>query len=453
MLLYTTLCAWAFFIILNKPIVAIAMVLSVLVLEQLLRVIPPFAMGTYNIYLWDVLAIIFTAATILRLAIDKQSQIIIRSYPWKLFAVFSAVTIFEIIRGLPHYGQTTIVHAREHIFAVATAAYFSTFRFDEPTMKRVFSMFIIFGIILLGFAYLSWLGLLPRPAPLVQYEGTWLAERVLNRYGCFYAVFVLFILIVSQINRISLSNIFSWVLVISLLAAIILDQVRTMWVITCAGFLILAFKYKSKVTGKMAGALVVFIILIVFLFFYQPQTASRAGDYLYQAAMVFWKPEHTTFSWRMAVNLAYLKQMSLKDYILGVPFGAPVSYEVLGRTEQSSPHNMFIWQIYHLGVFGVIIFYLLQVSVIANLNNLVKKENNRMMRNFFVIFWLMFLCYQVLFLAWTSDPLYPLILGTSISIVGHYENDVSEPLRGVIGGMPPSLRGYSCRMPKVLPGF
>jgi hypothetical protein len=397
------------------------MVLSVLIIDQLLRVIPLFAIGTYNIYLWDVLAIIFTAATILRLAIDKQSQIIIRSYPWKLFAVFSAVTIFEIIRGLPNYGQTTIVHAREHIFVVATAAYFSTFRFDEPTMKRVFSAFIIFGIILLSFAYLSWLGLLPRPAPLVQYEGTWLAERVLNRYGCFYVVFVLFILIVSQINQITSSNIFSWAVVISLIAAIILDQVRTMWVITFAGFLILAFKYKSKFTVKMLGILLLPLVLVPFLLFYKPQTTSRLGDFLYQAAMVFWNPEHTTFSWRIAVNLEYLKQMSLKDYILGVPFGTPVSYEVLGRTEQSSPHNMFIWQIYHLGVFGVIVFYLLQVSVIANLNNLVKKENNRMTRNFLVIFWLIFLCYQVLFLAWTSDPLYPVILGMSISMMAYYE--------------------------------
>jgi hypothetical protein len=402
------------------------MVLSVLILDQLLRVIPPFAIGTYNVYLWDVLAIIFTAAAILRLAIDKQSQIVIRSYPWKLFAVFCAVTIFEIIRGLPHYGQTTIVHAREHIFAVATAAYFSTFRFDETTMKRIFLTFIVFGIILLSFAYLSWLGLLPRPAPLAQYEGTWLAERVLNRYGCFYAVFVLFILIVSQINQITSGNIFSWVVVISLIAAIILDQVRTMWVITFVGFLILAFKYKSKFTGQMVGAMFVFIILVVFLLFYEPQTASRAGDYLYQAAMVFWKPEHTTFSWRMEVNLAYLKQMSLKDYIFGVPFGTPVSYEVMGRTEQSSPHNMFIWQIYHLGVLGVIVFYLLQFSVIFNLNNLAKKESNRMMRSFFVIFWLMFLCYQVLFLAWTADPFYPVILGMSISTVAHYEQKIKS---------------------------
>lgn len=422
-LLYIALCILSFFLIFKRPVIAIAMVLSVLVIYQLLGYVPHFEIGIFNIFLGDVLAIIFTMATILRLSLNTQSQTIIHSYPWKLFVIFSALAIVGILRGLPYYGETTIVHAREHIYVIAATAYFCTFRFDKSEIKRIFPIFVVFGILLLGMAYLRWLGILaPREGSLV-YRGTWLGMRMLNRYGAFYLVFVLFVFVVSKINKMTKKNILSWIVIIGTIVAIILNQVRTTWVLVFVGFLVLSFKYRLRFIGKALIVLFLFLILIPFLLFYRPGPVLRISNYLYTAATVFWRPEHTTFSFRIESNKAYLKKMSLKEYILGVPFGTPISYRIEGQERQTSPHNMFVEQIYRTGIFGLIIFVLLQISLMRRINKLIKIENDKLIKNGLIILWITLICYQVNFMAWTADLLYPIILGISMSMIAHYEQD------------------------------
>jgi len=422
-LLYITFCILSFFLIFKRPLIAIVMILSVLSIYQLLGYIPHFEIGTWNIFLGDVLAIIFTIAAILRLSMNTQSQTIIHSFPWKLFVIFSALAIVGILRGLPNYGQTTIVHARGYIYVIATTAYFCTFRFDKYKINRILPIFIIFGILLLSIAYLRWIEILPPAEYLLKYEGTWLGERMLNRNGAFYLVFVLFVFIVSKINKVTRKHILSWIALMSLVIAIILIQFRTMWVIVFIGFIVLTFKYRLKFISKAPIALFLFFILIFFLWFCSPTTISRIGNYLYNAATVFWKPEHSTLSWRISGIKAYLKRMSLKGYILGMPFGTPISYEVAGVRLKAGVHNMFIEQVYRTGVFGLAIFILLQFFLIRKIHKILKEEKDKLIKNSLVILWITLICYQVLFMGWTADFLYPIILGISISMVAHYEYD------------------------------
>lgn len=419
-LLYIALCILSFFLILKRPVIAITMVLSVLAIYQLLGYVPHFEIGIFNIFLGDILAIIFTVATILRLSLNTQSQTIVHSYPWKLFVIFSALAIVSILRGLPHYGETTMVHAREHIYVITATAYFCTFRFDKSEIRRIFPIFVVFGILLLSIACLRWLGILaPREGSLI-YKGTWLGQRMLNRYGAFYLVFILYVFVVSKINRMTKKNILSWIVIIGTIVAIILNQVRTTWVLVFVGSLVLSFKYRLRFIGKALIVLLLFLILIPFLWFYQPRPVLRISSYLYTAATVFWKPEHTTFSFRIESNKAYLKKMSLKEYILGVPFGTPISYVIEGQVRQTGVHNMFVEQIYRTGIFGLVIFALLQISLIRGINELIKIENDKLIKNGLIILWITLICYQVNFMAWTADFLYPVILGISMSMIAHY---------------------------------
>ncbi len=422
-LLYITFSILSFFLIFKRPLIAIVMILSVLSIYQLLGYIPHFEIGTWNIFLGDMLAIIFTIVVILRLLMSTQSQTIIHSYPWKLFVIFSALAIVGILRGLPNYGQTTIVHARQGIYVIATTAYFCTFRFDKYKINRILPIFIIFGILLLSIAYLRWIEILPPAEYLLKYEGTWLGERMLNRDGAFYLVFVLFVFIVSKINKVTRKHVLSWIAVMSLIIAIILIQFRTMWVLVFIGFIVLTFKYRLRFIGKTSIALFLFFILIFFLWFYSPITISRIGNYLYDAVTVFWKPEHSTFSFRVESNKAYLKRESLKEYILGVPFGTPISYVIEGQERQTGVHNMFVEQIYRTGIFGLATFILLQFFLIRKIHKILKEEKDKLIKNSLVILWITLICYQVYFMAWSTDFLYPIILGISMSIVAHYGRD------------------------------
>ena len=421
--LYIALCILSFFLILKRPAIAITMVLSVLTIYQLLGYVPHFEIGIFNIFLGDVLAIMFIVAAILRLSWNAQSRAIIHSYPWKLFVIFSALAIVSILRGLLHYGETTIVHAREQIYVISAIAYFCTFRFDKSEIRRIFPIFIIFGILILGMAYLRWLGILSPREESLLHKGTWLGQRMLNRYGAFYLVFILFAFIVSRINRMAKNNILSWIVIIGTIIAITLNQVRTTWVLAFVGSLILTFKYWSKLLRKVLIPTFLFLILIPFLWFYQPGPVVRITSYLSAAATVFWKPEHTTFSFRMESNEAFLRKMSLKEYILGVPFGTPISYVIEGRERQASPHNMFVEQIYRTGIFGLVIFALLQISLIRGIDKLTKIENDKLIKNGLGILWITLICYQINFMAWTADFLYPVILGISMSMIAHYEQD------------------------------
>lgn len=419
--LYIAFCTLSFFLIFNRPAIAVIMVLSVLTVYQLLGYIPHFEIGTFNIFLGDVLSIIFIGAAVLRLSMNARTQSVILSYPGRLFIIFSALAIIGILRGLPSYGQTTIVHAREHIYVIAATAYFCTFRFNKLRIKHILPIFFIFGILLLGIAYLGWLDILPKHEILLKREGTWLGERMLNRMGAFYLVFILFAHVISGINKVIEKPLLWWLTVTGLIIAIILNQVRTTWVVVFIGSLILAFKYRLKFIGKVLRVLFLLFILVSFLWFYQPKAISRVSNYLYNAATVFWEPEHTTLSWRIEGDKAYLKQMSLKDYALGVPFGTPIAYEIEGQRWVAGVHNMFIAHIYRVGILGLVAFTLLQIFLIIKINRILKGEKDKLIKNVLAVFWITLICYQVNFLAWTADFLYPVILGISMSMVAHYE--------------------------------
>jgi len=422
-LLYVALCVLSFFLIFKRPVIAIIMILSVLSIYQLLGYTPHFEIGTFNIFLGDVLAIIFATTAILRLSMDTQSQIIIHSFHWKLFVIFCVLAIVAILRGLPYYDQTAIVVARGHIYMIATTAYFCTFRFDKRLISRIFAIFVVFGLVLLGISYLRWFGVLFFFEYLSLYRGTWRSMTTLNRMGAFYLVFILFVFISSKITKIEKKHILSWIAIVSLAIAIALIQIRTMWVVAFAGWVILAVRYRSILITKTTIALLLLLIMVFLLWSYRPTLVSQYRDSLYNAATVFWKPENTTLSWRMEVNRIYLANISLKDYILGTPFGTPINWEIEGLQYKASAHNMFVWQIYHTGILGLFAFIALQISLIRRISKVIKSERDKLIKNSLVILWIALICYQVNFMAWTADLLYPVILGISMSIIAHYQGD------------------------------
>lgn len=397
------------------------MILSVLATCHLLRYSPHLEIWTFNIFLGDMLSVMFTAAAILRLTMNKQLQIVANSYHWRLFVIFSVLAIIGILRGLPNYGQTTIVHAREHIYVIATTAYFCTFQFDKFKIKNIFPIFIAFGMIILGVVFLRWLDVLPRPDIMVQRGIPSFGARIGSRGAAFYLSFTLFTLLTLKINKLTSRHILFWVMIASLIVAVILSQIRALWVATFVGLLILALKYQSKFVGGALGIACLLLVIISFLWFYQSDAIAHLVDNLHRSASVFWRPEHTTFSWRIASCKAYLKQMSLKDYIFGVPFGTRISYEVEGVQWTASVHNMFVDQIHRTGVLGLIAFTLLQFFLILRMNRFAKIEKDEIIRSMLNILWITLVCYQVFFLAWTADILYPIILGISISMVIHRE--------------------------------
>ena len=57
------------------------------------------------------------------------------------------------------------------------------------------------------------------------------------------------------------------------------------------------------------------------------------------------------------------------------------------------------------------------------INKLIKIEKDKLIKNGLIILWITLICYQVNFMAWTADFLYPVILGISMSMVAHYEQD------------------------------
>jgi len=416
-IVYLIVCGWAFYLVYNRPVAAVVLILAVFLIYELLRYTPHFEVGPFNIYLADILAVIFAGAAVLRILFSRQNQTAIKSYPWKLFVIFSLLVMLSILRGLPYYGQTSIVHARPHIFEIAAAAYFCTFRFDKLRLKRIFSVFIIFAMLLLAVAYLSWLGLLPRPAAVLEFEGTRMGQRVLDRQGGFFLAFAMFALIISKINGLERKGVFSWIMIIALLLTIVLDQVRTIWVVTFAGFIVLMFRYRLRFIGRLFGLFILLLILVPLVFLCVPQVAECFGDYLYESASVFWQPEHTTLSWRIISTAACINQMSLKDFLLGVPFGTPTNYQIYGQAYQTGIHNMFLEQMYYSGVFGLAAFVLLQIYLIRKANRASKEQKDKFTKNVLVILWLTLICYQINFLAWTMDPLYSIIVGISISII------------------------------------
>ena len=140
-LFYVGLSVFAFLAIYKSPLIGAFSIVLVALINQYYGYTPYFELGSLNFFLGDVLAVIFSVTILFKL-INVKLTSIKNCYLFNLLIIFSSLIVIQILRGLPYYGQTTIVHSRGNIFSITAAVYFSIFPYNKLKLKQFFQLFV-----------------------------------------------------------------------------------------------------------------------------------------------------------------------------------------------------------------------------------------------------------------------------------------------------------------------
>ncbi|MBU1863197.1 MAG: hypothetical protein KKH94_06015, partial [Candidatus Omnitrophica bacterium] len=413
-IVYIAACIFLFPLIYRSSVNAVIAILYIITIHQLLGRHPFFSIGEFNIFLSDALIILFTAIIGLRLLTNRRSMILFSSRTAKSFLMLSLLIIISLLRGLMVFGQSAIVQSRHAIFFVVATLYFGTSKIDKKELRSLMIVFIVYGVMIALVAYLRIFNFIPRFEHSMKYQGVWIGDRVLDRNGVFVMVIAYFVLLTYDIWRISKRYILTKkIAIILLLIAIIMCQIRTMWILAGIGTMVIILKHAQKGIYRIGMVMFSIVILIGITWLYNPVVILKWSNNLYSASAAVLNYNESTFFWRIQANVDYLKNMSLKDCIIGVKYGTPIYFADAGL------HNMYIDQLYRTGIFGLIFFVLLQIGLIRRIKKSIVYEDDKVRRCIFYILWIILLLYQIYFMAWTFDMTYSVVLGISLFVITH----------------------------------
>ena len=408
------------YFVFRDPSYGIGLVLLDLVLRTLSRHKPIIEISSFNIFFCDIVILVFVLVIILKF-LNLEYCNLRKNISWNLFAVFALLVFLNIARGLPTYGERVISSAREPLGFLTTVAYVASFKYDAKKLKRILVVFIICSSFLIIICYLRWMGFLEYS---IRYKGTWRGLRVLPRPANIVLVFTLSSYLFMKISHFLKDNILYKLLVFSIVLVTIVSQVRTLWAVVIMGGVLMMFEYPKKMSKVLLSLGLVIVFGLLLLFFLKPDFFYLGQSYFTKALSAFWEiDKKTTLTWRIDVNKGYLNYMSFKDYLFGVVYAVQVLCKVRSGTVLTSPHNMFVYTFFYLGIGGLMSFLCLQFMLIKRMRTFCRQEKNWIIKTFAYNIWLFLILYQIVFLAGRGGYLYSIILGMAISMSSYKRNN------------------------------
>lgn len=326
-------------VVIRRPVVAAAIIMSDLVVRNADVPLPSIPIGSVSIYDHDLVFALIGVAALARL-LRK------RSFTWaqRLLLLVAALAGFSLLRGLMSFGvETAVNESRNWIFLLLAALYFTTVVSGE-VLDRVFKVIVWGAAALAAIAVMRWT-VLALGGPTA-----FLGVRAGSGVRVLHAEMTLIILqgfLILAVAWRRLSPRMRWLPAV-LLAAVILMQHRTVWVSLLVGLAVLV--YRDRELARRAVVLLPAILaaaaIVVISVFGRPvdevATSATSTD---------------TFEWR----LLGWQELVLEEgpdgpteVLFGKGFGSGWEREVANLVREESPHSIYVESALRLGVFGTL---------------------------------------------------------------------------------------------------
>jgi hypothetical protein len=324
--------------------VGATLVLLVLLLDEALPHIGlAVFVGPFRVSANDLLFVVLIAAGVARLLRLRRV-----TPPQRLLIFLALLVVLSVFRGLEQFLLTsTINEARALLRIVAAALYFATVEPRLDILDRIGAL-LLFTALALGLITLARWG-----ANTVGITGGFFGDsddlRVVPAASA---------LIIAQGALISLpflgdrkKGLLRFAAPI-LLVFVVLLQHRSVWVVTAAGVVYLAYRDR-ELSKRVMTALIVGLVIFTTLLFTVFAEDDEVSEQLSTSAQ-----STDTFEWRVNGWLALFRDSSPGDpveWAIGKPYGSGWQRVAAstGQTIEVSPHNFYIESLLRVGIVGL----------------------------------------------------------------------------------------------------
>jgi O-antigen ligase len=311
----------------------------------------------------DLVVLSMAGAIFYNLIVNKLTQRKIFSVLGLLISIFSFWIIYEILRNYSVYGLSAPGEFRYRYLILVVPLYISLFLSGAKHRKKLFTILIIFSLILPLF-------LLPVIGSL---KGWGVGPS--NRFypasislGLFYGLIAL--IIGRKYKLIWVRSIVAWLISIPVLALILIDSHRSVWVAAFIALLMLFLLKEIRIPSLTRYIPVLFFLILIVI-----MVASWAGldvvDYVITRASEIIHPQATdgTAAWRLEQWRVAMLSFQ-RSPIQGVGFGG---YWETGV----SPHSLYVQTLVKLGLVGMFLYAVIIFTLIFKMVQWIKKRRNK----------------------------------------------------------------------------
>lgn len=341
---------WSIDRLIERPMVAIGLVLGATVLGGALAESVGVAVGGFSIYIRDVVSVMVLAAGIARLIRLPR-----RSAPHWMIVALCLLALTPLARGLMQFGvQESVNEFRRFLAWLAPALYVSTVDIDDLFPRRLPRLWWTMASVLTVVVFARWLNNFVG-VPIGVFAADFGAPvRALDGAETFFLAEA-FLLTLPEWTR---DDAGPWPRRISILlgVVVVLLNRRTIWLTLVAAVLVLIMRNQHlgrRIVALSLGAAVVTAVVVVNL----PQDAAPQDAAVAESAT-----DLGTFDWRIEGWQELLTMPeTLTHWTFGMPYGAGFDRRVADVVVVQSPHNFYLETMLRLGLTGLAIFLALYV--------------------------------------------------------------------------------------------
>ncbi len=411
----------------RSPIVGAAILFLASDVIYLFMGTTPFVILVGHLSLGHMVGITLTMAFVIRW-LNGDAREGTRSIVFKVLLALAALFSVLALRGLMiNPLSPTIYDLTPFFFLFSSALYFSSFGYGQKVMRGFFRLCILVAVLTLVVVALRWLQLVPTPDILFSSGGSsdWYGWRVLDVRTTMFLALVLLGLLMSKANRVSMPTIWGNMLMIGLVVAVVMLQIRSVWFALGVGMLLLLWFRSSIVIYYYLGALGLLFLILIFQTL-QPHVLMSVFGSLAQAIDTIAGGDlglrYSTTAWRYLGWQYALQNMQFSNWLAGVPFGSSVSWlTVSGDWYEvgASPHNFFVLVLLRTGFPALALLVSLICYVLVKMRKLAvaASHHSLLAKNDIDMLWIAFSAYQVFVLFYDPNADYGMLLGICISIV------------------------------------
>jgi O-antigen ligase len=263
-------------------------------------------------------------------------------------AAFAAYLAMEAARNLPAYGLSTYGELRFSHLVLVVIPYLALLA-DTPLRRRRLARIVIAWSIIAPLLF----------APIVAYDHQWAIGPSSRFFPAIVSLGMVYALVAWYLSerdpdlRASLPLLA--VATLGVLALVIVDSHRSVWLAAAVLALVLVF-----LSGRLKAGLIrwlVYSVLVVLLLLVAGTVAGASPlQYIASRGSAFlWPSGDLTAAWRIALWRAYLPVIKA-DWLFGQGFGAYWSAGTDRGFITTSPHSLYVLTLVKTGVVGLLLY-------------------------------------------------------------------------------------------------
>jgi O-antigen ligase len=335
----------------TRPAFGAALVLILYLMNAV--VVSPLSgeLAGFTLYPEDVVFSGVFAVAVLRLTVG--GYLLARHWPWLLFG---AATMVSFTMGSQLYGlKPAGVEYRSVFYVVAGCLYSASFRVDSEEAGRLVRLWLWSAALLVVLAWLRWAAEFLQLGVRSQWAGVGGDNpmRVLNAGQAFFLsqAFVTTVYLLRHVTARAVLSCYAGLLLVT----VILLQHRSVWVVTAACCLMLA--WRERALRKLLGVVALALVLGAPSYFLVNRYADTVGESLRSSVAEPFDSRRSTIAWRAVLweqHFIEFVALSGAQTWFGVGFGNPTIYSVEGGAVSHAAHNYFVFALNRMGILGLV---------------------------------------------------------------------------------------------------